>query len=104
MGWRWRQRLERCRLEPRGAANTDPGRGEEDALPAPPGSVAVQMPRRWTPPCRAVSKLISIVSSHPVCSVVRAAVGVSWWWCSVAQSRPTLCDPLDCSPTRLLCP
>ena len=21
-----------------------------------------------------------------------------WWWCSVAKSRPTLCDLMDCSP------
>ena len=21
-----------------------------------------------------------------------------WWWCEVAQSCPTLCDPMDCSP------
>ena len=20
-----------------------------------------------------------------------------WWWCSVAKSSPTLCDPMDCS-------
>ena len=25
-------------------------------------------------------------------------------WCSVAKSCLTLCDPVDCSPTRLLCP
>ena len=24
--------------------------------------------------------------------------------CSVSQSCPTLCDPMDCTPTRLLCP
>ena len=23
---------------------------------------------------------------------------------NVAQSSPTLCDPMDCSPARLLCP
>ena len=26
------------------------------------------------------------------------------YWCLVAKSCLTLCDPVDCSPTRLLCP
>ena len=34
----------------------------------------------------------------------RALQNISVLIRSVAQSCPTLCDPMDCSPTRLLCP
>ena len=37
-------------------------------------------------------------------SIKEASVSGPLWACSFAQSCPTLCDPMNYKPTRLLCP
>ena len=81
-------------------------------LPSPPGPL----------PCVSVSLLLGtpvVLNQSPPCQVWPRILNLMYWrdlvynevkftghrdCCLVAQSCPTLCDPVDCSPTRLLCP